>query len=125
MTKLTRQKTITSLQAILIGRRDALRLAMEGNFDDLFIPDRHDHGDASAEGNGAEIASQLAEVESRELIYIEVALERIRDGNYGICEMCECEIDLARLQALPYASLCLPCQREVEKGLRRTNPQVG
>lgn len=39
------------------------------------------------------------------------ALERFAMGQYGICEQCQTEIDPARLQALPYATLCLRCQQ--------------
>ena len=62
-----------------------------------------------------EISSQLAEVESRELSSIDKALERMRAGSYGECEACEAKIPLMRLQALPYAVLCIDCQREAEK----------
>jgi DnaK suppressor protein len=71
--------------------------------------------DAALDAAHEEISSQLAEVESRELGNIENALERIRDGQYGACEMCELAIPMARLQALPYATLCINCQREAEK----------
>jgi DnaK suppressor protein len=54
-------------------------------------------------------------VESRELSRIENALERIREGHYGICEGCACNIPIARLNALPYATLCIKCQRESER----------
>ena len=46
---------------------------------------------------------------------IEKALELMRQGQYGACEICEEQIPLARLQALPYATLCIQCQREAEK----------
>jgi DnaK suppressor protein len=46
---------------------------------------------------------------------IEIALERIREGHYGICEGCGCTIPIARLNALPYATLCIKCQRESER----------
>ena len=45
---------------------------------------------------------------------IDNALERMRDGNYGACEGCTKPIPLARLQALPYATTCIDCQRELE-----------
>jgi len=54
-------------------------------------------------------------VESRELARIENALERMRDGQYGVCEACGISIPLARLNALPYATLCIKCQRESER----------
>ncbi|MBA3480356.1 MAG: TraR/DksA C4-type zinc finger protein, partial [Pirellulales bacterium] len=61
-----------------------------------------------------EISSTLAEVESRELASIEVALERMRAGKYGLCEICNGKIPLARLNALPYATSCIECQRATE-----------
>ena len=71
--------------------------------------------DAALDSAQDEISSQLAEVESRELAHIELALERMRDGNYGACEACGEGIPLARLQAHPYATMCIQCQREAEK----------
>ena len=62
-----------------------------------------------------EINSQLAEVESRELASIENALERMRAGHFGACEQCATRIPMARLNALPYATLCIDCQREAER----------
>ena len=62
-----------------------------------------------------EISSQLAEVESRELRHVEQALERMRDGGYGLCERCSLKIPVARLNALPYATSCIDCQREMER----------
>jgi DnaK suppressor protein len=49
------------------------------------------------------------------LTHIETALERMRKGDYGLCEGCNQAIPLARLQALPYATMCIQCQREAEK----------
>ena len=39
------------------------------------------------------------------------ALDRLDEGTYGICQLCRSEIDPARLKALPYATLCLHCQK--------------
>jgi DnaK suppressor protein len=57
----------------------------------------------------------LAEVESRELASIEKALERINDRSFGVCEGCNTKIPMARLNALPYATYCIGCQREMER----------
>ncbi|WP_372862453.1 TraR/DksA family transcriptional regulator [Psychrobacter sp.] len=47
-------------------------------------------------------------VEARQsLIYVENALSRIEDGTYGKCEVCGEQIEEQRLQALPYATLCM------------------
>jgi DnaK suppressor protein len=44
------------------------------------------------------------------------ALARIRNGSYGICEMCGEPIAPARLRALPEVATCLECQRLREAG---------
>jgi RNA polymerase-binding transcription factor DksA len=39
------------------------------------------------------------------------ALRRMAEGSYGICERCTDRIPLQRLEILPHARLCVPCQR--------------
>ncbi len=46
------------------------------------------------------------------------ALERIESGNFGICELCGESIPEERLQALPYANLCITCKQKEEKAFR-------
>ena len=113
-----RKDAILSLRTVLIKRRDALRTALAGDLSllkELRQQTSGDVVDAALDSAQDEISSQLAEVESRELANIDNALEQMRDGRYGICETCETTIPLARLQALPYATLCIQCQREAEK----------
>ena len=115
---MARKDAIKNLHQVLIRRRDALRQALAGDLSllkELREQTGGDVVDAALDSAQDEISSQLAEVESRELAHIENALERIREGAYGVCEGCECNIPLARLQALPYATLCIQCQREAEK----------
>lgn len=45
---------------------------------------------------------------------IEDALARVENGTYGLCVDCGAEIDAARLEAIPYAALCLKCQSKRE-----------
>ena len=47
---------------------------------------------------------------------IGLALQRIDDGVYGICLHCEEPIARARLEAQPYAGLCVDCQSATEQG---------
>ena len=44
------------------------------------------------------------------------ALAKFDRGTYGLCENCGAEIDRARLKALPYATLCIQCQQQRERG---------
>jgi DnaK suppressor protein len=46
------------------------------------------------------------------------ALDRIDDGTFGICELCNMAIPEERLQALPYANLCISCKQKEEKASR-------
>ncbi|REK15886.1 MAG: TraR/DksA family transcriptional regulator [Planctomycetota bacterium] len=115
---MARKDAILSMRQILIMRRDALRTALAGDLSllkELRAQTAGDVVDAALDSAQDEISSQLAEVESRELASIENALERMRTGQYGVCEGCGCSIPMARLNALPYATLCINCQREQEQ----------
>jgi DnaK suppressor protein len=53
---------------------------------------------------------------SRDLLeQVNVALERIDAGTYGICASCGKPIEAARVKALPHASLCIACKRREER----------
>jgi len=115
---MARKDAMMTLRQILMRRRDALRKALAGDLSLLKELRQQNSGDvidAALDTAQDEISSQLAEVESRELTSIETALERMRKGDYGRCEACGEAIPLARLQALPYATMCIGCQREAEK----------
>jgi DnaK suppressor protein len=116
---MTRKDSILKLRDLLVTRRDALRKALAGDLS-LLKQLREQTGgdvvDAALDAAQDEISSQLAEVESRELANIERALIRIRNGSYGECEICGNKIPLARLNALPYATSCIECQRAAETG---------
>jgi DnaK suppressor protein len=73
-----------------------------------------DAADAAFDSSGEEMASTLAELEAKELAQVERALKRLKAGSYGKCEACSAKIPVARLNALPYSTLCIKCQREME-----------
>lgn len=56
----------------------------------------------------------LAERASAEIREIDLALERLKGGDYGVCEICEKPIPLERLRALPFATLCAICKAKQE-----------
>jgi DnaK suppressor protein len=114
---MTRKDSIMKMRELLVTRRNALRKALAGDLS-LLRQLREQSGgdvvDAALDAAQDEISSQLAEVESRELANIERALDRMRTGTYGECEVCGGKIPLARLNALPYATSCIECQRAAE-----------
>ena len=115
---MNRKEAVLSMHQVLIKRRDALRKALAGDLSllkELRAQASGDLIDAALDSVQDEISSQLAEVESRELARTENALERMRNGDYGLCESCGQNIPMARLNALPYATLCIKCQREAER----------
>ena len=57
----------------------------------------------------ANVLDRLDEHDRVELDAIDRALERIRVGSYGACDMCGEAIPLARQLAVPTATLCRPC----------------
>jgi RNA polymerase-binding protein DksA len=69
-------------------------------------------------GTDAFEAEQVIALERNEeelLDLVERALERMDAGTYGVCERCGREIAAERLEALPYATLCIACQAELER----------
>ena len=66
-----------------------------------------------------ELAAMLGQGVRVHLMDIDAALARIDAGRYGHCEECGEEIDPERLEALPRARRCMPCQRRVEFKARR------
>jgi len=115
---MARNDALVNLRAILVRRRDALRSALAGDLSllkELRSESPGDLIDAAYDSAQDEISSQLAEVESRELANIENALTRMKAGKYGHCEVCGGRIPMARLNALPYATVCIECQRELER----------
>jgi len=115
---MARKDAILKMHKVLVTRRDALRKALAGDLSMLKELRQQSVGDvvdAALDSAQDEISSQLAEVESRELASIEQALERIREGTFGICDGCNGKIPVARLNALPYAIYCIECQREIER----------
>ena len=89
---MSRKEAILNIRQILMLRRDALRKALAGDLSLLRELNAQqtsgDMVDAALDSVQDEISSQLAEVESRELARIEYALERMREGQFGVCEGC-------------------------------------
>ena len=71
--------------------------------------------DLGSDNYEQEFTLSLMENEEGTLDLIELALERIEDGTYGQCEECEVKIPKLRLNALPYASLCVKCAGQSER----------
>jgi DnaK suppressor protein len=122
-----RAELIAKMRPILVNRRETLRLRLAGELTHLNNNwDRDEVGDESDTAVGAqddEIHSLLAQSESEEIHRISVALESMDRGDYGLCEECRQPIAAARLEALPYTTTCINCQRTTEAN--RTRASLG
>jgi DnaK suppressor protein len=72
--------------------------------------------DTATETVGREIDYTLEETDGRLLAAIDAALARIEAGTYGICVNCGAQIAPERLEAMPWATLCIDCKRKEERG---------
>ena len=107
--------------AELQGERQALRVMLpvdqgEVKDDQELCLDRFERGTVSA----------LLEINARMTRDVNVAIDRVRAGEYGTCEECGDPISPARLRAVPFALRCLACQESAEgaeEGAVRSGPQ--
>ena len=71
--------------------------------------------DTATETVDREIDYTLEEHDGRLLQAIDEAIARIDAGTYGICVNCGAQIPLERLEAMPWATLCIDCKRKEER----------
>jgi DnaK suppressor protein len=115
---MARKEALLKIQKTLVSRRTELRKRIGMELADLGLGKSSapsgDTADAAFGHTGDELASQLAELEAKELAQIERALVRLKQGKYGVCAGCSGKIPVARLNILPYSTLCIKCQQEAE-----------
>jgi DnaK suppressor protein len=115
---MARRDALLRLHKTLSARWRELHRRLGGELNDLGhvhpSAPSGDSADAAFDSGSEEIASQLAELEAREIRQIERAVTKIKNGTYGVCEGCQAKIPVARLNALPYSILCVKCQRDME-----------
>jgi DnaK suppressor protein len=105
-----------ALEESLLERRDVLRQEISQQGID---PDSDDFNEELERGfaDGAHTAAErgqritLMKELSVNLHDVEAALAKMERGTYGTCERCGNAIDVERLEAIPWARLCMPCKR--------------
>lgn len=80
-----------------------------------------DTGDQSVARAEADLNFTMTDRHAGELLAIDAAKTRMRDGTYGICIDCGCEIGFDRLCAYPTAERCIHDQERVEKTYLHAN----
>ncbi len=97
-------------RALLLSAKKTL--SEEATFDTDDLPDEIDL--ASSEYTQS-MVFRLRDREKFLLKKIDDALARIESGTYGICEICEEDISVKRLEARPVTTMCIRCKEEQEK----------
>lgn len=86
-----------------------------GELDGLIGMEMNDEGDYAAVSSENMVDSAIGNQQEMELAEIELALGKISNRTYGICEMCEEDIGFARLKVKPHARFCIDCREIAEK----------
>jgi len=107
--ELLRDRRARILRQVEGMEEEALKAAGQ----DFSVDHMADHGSDNFE---QDFTLQLVESERKEVYEIDRALNRIRQGTYGICEGTGEAINRARLEAIPYARHSIEYQRKVEAG---------
>ncbi len=75
--------------------------------------------DMAADTYNRELSMNIVSTEQEVLYQIDDALKRMDEGTYGTCQQCNTPITMSRLKAVPYASMCIKCQRANEQKNKR------
>ena len=109
---------------ILLDERDRVTLTVEnlheansGSLEDETEEETYDNhlADSATATLNREIDYTLEENSEHVLSGINEALDRIESGTFGSCARCGKQIGEERLEAIPYATRCIDCQRLAER----------
>jgi DnaK suppressor protein len=104
---------LLNLRAVLTGDIRGLESGVRGT--EASGDSSENPAEQATDNSEQDLSFGRLESRTRELREIDEALERIRDKSFGICEECAKPMPEARLEAIPYARLCAPCQRKEEE----------
>jgi DnaK suppressor protein len=91
---------------------DAGKTASEMADEKTNFPDPTDRASLESDRN---FELRIRDRERRLIGKIKEALERIEEGDFGLCESCEEPIGTARLKARPVTTMCIDCKTEQER----------
>ena len=73
-----------------------------------------DPGDQSMLDFLGDLQLSIADIRRKQLTSLDEAMGKLEQGTYGVCERCGEEIGEKRLEVMPFATRCIPCQEEAE-----------
>ncbi len=116
------KRFVAKMERVLRGLKDEIfqNLAQENEDFRKLIEDKDpkDVADIASSDIDRGTLEALEMVEVKRLNRIDGALARMRNGKYGVCMSCGAKIPVERLEAIPYAMLCVDCQSKEERRSR-------
>ena len=116
-----RQTELKYFEDILKARAEQIKHNLnnvEREMQQLQNLELNDEGDHASVSNDNMVESAIGNQQGKELMEIEIALKKIKEGTYGICEMCEEDIGIQRLKVKPHARYCIDCREIAEKSVQ-------
>jgi len=95
-------------------QNDALKSAGEAADELSDVPAEH-MAERASDSFFRDLMIRILQNSDAELCDVNLALQKIDGGTYGLCENCSGKISKKRLKALPFARLCIGCQQEAEQ----------
>jgi DnaK suppressor protein len=83
--------------------------------EEIKVENTEDEGDLATISHDRDLLYNLHEGDFARLRFIQEAIKALDRGQYGECVRCGKDINEKRLKAVPWATLCIRCQEEVEK----------
>ena len=108
-------ETYLEIRKTLIEKRDELTARLENIKENITGGRSADSQEQAQELENSEVVDALGNEARIEISQIARALERIKNGSFGICVNCAKEVPIARLKAHPFANLCIRCATVAEQ----------
>jgi len=108
---------LSRIRDLLAQKKVAITNHLQTELSELETPEkrhRTDLEEIASDTHDTDSLCQIMDMEATQIEQIDMALGKIDNGTYGICEDCGGEIPLARLEALPFATQCIECKRKAE-----------
>jgi DnaK suppressor protein len=86
--------------------------------DELYIEQQADPADQVQSSNDRDMAVLRFNHDTHLMHEVESALAKMKEGTFGICEECDETIPQKRLDAVPWARMCVKCQSKAEAALK-------
>ncbi|NLY03688.1 MAG: RNA polymerase-binding protein DksA [Campylobacter sp.] len=115
-----KQAELESFKKLLEDRRVEIVNGIKNSaseISELMQSSAADEFDMASINTDSNLEQLISNKQKYELHEIDLALSKIKHGTYGVCEMCEDNISMARLKAKPTASLCITCKEISEKNI--------